>query len=361
MANKYRNNLILSNCSLLQDLNVLLPSELLYLREQIEEVFVNIEQFYKKFLSIKDFTSNLSVIFHLKGRMTKSGDFDCCAARTNKPVINIYDTVEKICFNGLDNVLAHEFAHFIAWRLNTLIGYNGGDISEKKGTKENELALKFLSFQEIKPTGIPYSSSDLNSPAELYARYMEQYYIYCFKKSEESENTKNCMYVRKSDFETGLLSEVRNYLNYFQDKQNKKETKIINGNLYSKDEKCLLKYLSNEEDCCIPESVEIISTQAFSRCTSLKHIYGGHNVRFIQSGAFSFCTELENIDELQNIEIIGSLAFAKCKSLKICTGFNNIKYIGSNAFIRCSQIKPDLFINNVSYIEKNAFSMCSEN
>ena len=114
MTNKYCKNLILSNCSLLQDLNVLLPSELLYLQETIEHSLITIEQFYKEFLSIKDFTKDLSVIFHLNGRIYKSADFDCCAARTYKPVINIYGTVEKICFNSLDNILAHEFAHFIA-------------------------------------------------------------------------------------------------------------------------------------------------------------------------------------------------------------------------------------------------------
>ena len=54
--------------------------------------------------------------------MIKSGDFNCCEARTSKPVINIYDTVEMISYNSMDGVLAHEFAHFIAWRLNNLEG-----------------------------------------------------------------------------------------------------------------------------------------------------------------------------------------------------------------------------------------------
>ena len=222
MERHYKKDVKLDNCKLLKDLRVRVPEEYLHLSGRIRELFADIEKFYAKFLKIEDFTKDLTVEFHLKGPMTQAGSFVCCHCRTGKPVINIYSIDWAFKFNGVAGTLAHEFAHFMAWRLGRLQGLFG-DISRRRGTVENGLALKFGSYNELKPGGMPFggiTGDSLMEPDELFARYLEQYYNYCFlpapdpEQLKKMEKHKNCSYVRRSDFEKGLLGPISEYLDF---------------------------------------------------------------------------------------------------------------------------------------------------
>ena len=221
MERHYKKDVKLDNCKLLKDLRVRVPEEYLHLADRIKSLFADIEKFYAKFLKVEGFTKDLTVVFHLEGPMTQAGSFDCYYYRTGKPVINIYSIDWAFKFNGVVGTLAHEFAHFVAWKVGKLQGFS--DASKRRGTIENGLALKFGSYNELKPAGMPFggiSSDSQMEPSELFARYLEQYYNYCFlpapdpERLKKMEKHKNCSYVRRSDFEKGLLGPISEYLDF---------------------------------------------------------------------------------------------------------------------------------------------------
>ena len=358
----YKKAIVLDNCVLLRELQVKIPEEFLCLEDKIKNEFWCIEQFFSKFLQIGDFIKDLTVIFHLKTLMTKVGDFDCCSSRTEKPVINIYGAVEKFEYGSSDATLAHEFAHFVDWKLGKLSGF--GNISERKGSIENELAKKLLSYQEVKPTGSPFGGSstiELSSPPELFARYLEQYYKYCFKKYEEPKRpVKNCLYVRREDFEQGLIGPVSKYLNFFQSPFQDEEAVIFEGNLYSADKKVLLKYQNpdNSSAFVVPDFVEIIGNHAFAECKTLVSVTIGSGVKEIGSFAFHHCESLIRICGGQNVKMISQSAFSWCSSLKEIKGFNNLEIVSSMAFGGCSSLTSLESFYNLKYIGMMCFAKC---
>lgn len=385
----YRKQLVLDNCILLRDLEVRIPLEFIYFEDSFKAIFKTIEDFYTKFFKMEGFIKDLSVVFYMQGRMTKDGEFDCCDSKTNKPVIRMYATVPSIEVGNMAHTLAHEFAHFIDWK-SAHIKEKWGFSSEKKDTEEHKLAQKFLSYQEIKPSGCPFggqSAQDMNGPVELFARYVEEYYQYCFEKQYSeviSKKTyKNCRYVKKSDFESGLLEPMKNYLEFYRVPP-KTETVMYEGNLYSVDKKTLFKYMQTDSysfkvpdfvevigknafaDCSSLVSVEIgsgvkeIQTFSFHNCTSLKTVFGGQNVHVVMLGAFSGCTELESVKGFENLEIIGMRTFSNCRTVKNWPEFTNLKYVGSMAFAKCRFMDHENILEKVSYVEENVFFRCKE-
>ncbi len=383
----YKKTINLDNCNLLRNLQVKISEELLFLEKRIKKEFEKIELFYSKFLEDEDFIKNLTVVFHLKSMMTKAGDFDIANSKTGKPTINIYDSADRFSYGSSDTTLAHEFAHFVAWKLGSLSGY--GDISNIKGSVENKLTQKYLDYLEIKTISNP-SSDYLTRPPELYARYLEQFYKYCFYNYDVNITTKNnkksSLYARREDFENGLLETIRNYLDYFHIHSTYKDNSVVfEGNLYSSDKKVFLKYLDqdNSNKFVVPDFVEVIDKNAFAdcqtlsvvtigksvkeigkfafhNCKSLKLIYGGQNVKALFNGAFADCSSLSEIRSFDNLEIIGSMTFIKCKLLTNIGMAKNLKYIGMMAFTNCISFEPRKMKENVLYIAESAFRMCKK-
>ncbi len=382
----YRKSLVLDNCELLKGLEVKLPEELFYFEDKLKAVFKTLEEFYAKFFYIEDFVKDLSVVFYLQGRMTRGGVFCSCDSKTNKPIINIYNTVQQIESSDIAHVLAHEFAHYIDWKLG-MIKNCRSFISEEEDTVENALAQKFLSFQEIKPSGLPVggvSGSELNSNCELFARYLEEYYRYCFEKvspeTKVRKDLKNCLYVKKSDFESGLLEPVKEYLDFYRAPE-EKETVIYEENLYSADKKTLLKYMQKDSRFVVPDFVESIGDHAFEdcdwlvcveigsgvkeiqkfafhNCTSLKTVISGKNVHHIMWNAFGRCTELEAVKDFENVEIIGMEAFILCRKIKEWPEFNELKYVGNMGFAGCVFLENKRILENGAFVESWAFKGC---
>ncbi len=384
-----RKALVLDNCTLLRNLSVKVPEELGYLEGAIKADFENLEAFYAKFLGLEAFTDGLEVVFFLQNRITKAGEFSSDGFMSEKSQIRIYSTVELYGEDRLGIVLAHEFAHFIDRKLG-LLASSYSSSSKRKGTKENQLAEKFFSLQETKPVGCWFggsSSEDLNSPVELYARYLEEFYVYCFNRKmfeARKDDSKNCTYVKKSEFEKYLLEDVSRYLDYIPGQVKEPSPAVeIDGNLYSADRKVFLKYREKEgeKNFTIPDFVEEIGKYAFDKnqnlqtieigkgvekinsfafreCRSLKKVTGGQNVRILASYAFPFCSHLEEIPDFENLEIIDSMAFSKCQALENLGKCDKLSYIGSLAFIKCRTINPQIFLEKVAYVDKTAFRGC---
>ncbi len=353
--------LVLDNCTLLKDLEVKLPEELFYFEDKLKEFFKTLEEFYAKFFKIEGFVKDLSVIFYLHHESPKSAEFDCCDCKTNKPVIKMYDPVCLFEFGNLAHILAREFAQFIDWKLG-MIKDGGGYISERKDTIENELTKKFLSFQKIKHSDYPLndmSGKEMISPSDFYARYLEDYYQYCFRKDSEllarEVYKKNFLYVMYSDLESGLLETIKDYLEFYHAPE-EIETVMYEGNLYSPDKKILLEILQKDtHSFVVPDFVEIIGKFAFHGCDSLKTVTGGKNVHFIMFGAFGSCRELESLKGFDNLEIVGMQAFINCWKLKKLPKFSNLKYVRSRAFGKLNFIKRIKILHKASCVEENAF------
>ena len=103
----------------------------------------------------------------------------------------------------------------------------------------------------------------------------------------------------------------------------------IDGNLYSKDGKTLVRYATGKTDTTftIPEAVTNIGSCAFSGCSSLTSVDIPNSVTNIGSCAFSGCSSLTSVDIPNSVTSIGIEAFSGCSSLTEIT----LPFVGAKA------------------------------
>lgn len=89
----------------------------------------------------------------------------------------------------------------------------------------------------------------------------------------------------------------------------------------------------------IPDSVTLISDDAFENQTSLTSVNVGKNVVTIGVSAFEGCTSLKTVVISDATESISAHAFDRCTSLESVTLGKNIKKIGGSAFEECTSLK----------------------
>lgn len=135
--------------------------------------------------------------------------------------------------------------------------------------------------------------------------------------------------------------------------------KSIDGNLYSKDEKDLIRYAAAKTDTSftIPNGVENIKTSAFDTAYNLTDIKIPNSVKFIGGGAFS-CTNLKEIEIPNSVSIIGDGAFSGCREIVSIVIPDNVTTIGASAFAYCANLESITLSNSITTIEKELFSSC---
>lgn len=126
--------------------------------------------------------------------------------------------------------------------------------------------------------------------------------------------------------------------------------------------KTLVNYNGDEEECIIPESVEVIGPYAFktgdfSSNTKLKKVELPENLRVIGNNAFRGCGNLERINFPDALISIESDAFHGCGFKKIKFN-NNLKLIGRSAFAYCNNLS-EVIISPETVCEEEAFSGCN--
>ncbi|MBO5906873.1 MAG: leucine-rich repeat domain-containing protein [Clostridia bacterium] len=89
----------------------------------------------------------------------------------------------------------------------------------------------------------------------------------------------------------------------------------------------------------IPDSVTLISDDAFENQTSLTSVNVGKNVVSIGISAFEGCTNLKTVVISDATENIFAHAFDSCTSLESITLGKNVKKIGGSAFEKCTSLK----------------------
>ena len=114
----------------------------------------------------------------------------------------------------------------------------------------------------------------------------------------------------------------------------------IDGNLYSKNGKTLIRYAIGkmETSFTIPNGVTLIGTSAFDGCNSLTSVVIPNGVTSIGMYAFDGCSSLTSIVIPDSVTFIGRQAFWGCSSLTSVVIPNSVTSIGGQAFDGCSSL-----------------------
>lgn len=101
--------------------------------------------------------------------------------------------------------------------------------------------------------------------------------------------------------------------------ENNQSYKDVDGVLFSKDNKMLIKYPAQKEtaEYVISEEVAIICTEAFMDNAFLRKVSVGNFVTAISDNSFKNCTALEEVELGGNVRIIGAESFKNCPKLAL--------------------------------------------
>ena len=133
---------------------------------------------------------------------------------------------------------------------------------------------------------------------------------------------------------------------------NNPKYKSIDGNLYTKDGKTLIKYAIGTADTyfAIPDSVISIGYDAFYGCTGLTNITIGNGVTSVGVSAFRGCTGLASITIPDGVTSIGGCAFYGCEKLTSVTIPDGVSSIGVGPFVYCTSLTSiTVDANNPNY------------
>ena len=138
--------------------------------------------------------------------------------------------------------------------------------------------------------------------------------------------------------------------------------KSIDGNLFSKNGKTLIKYAVGKTltSYNIPSSVTTISDDAFNTCKYLTSVIIASSVTSIGNSAFANCESLADIIIPNNVKTIDNDAFDNCTSLKSVILGNNLNYIGQSAFGNCKLLTSIVIPSSVTSIGSYAFYNCEQ-
>jgi len=123
--------------------------------------------------------------------------------------------------------------------------------------------------------------------------------------------------------------------------ENNKEYISIDGVLYDKDKKKIIKYPPNKNGSVysILDSVTSIEKDAFGNCSNLTNITIPNSVTKIGPNAFRECSRLTTVEIPKGITEIDVGTFENCSSLSSITFPNSLISIGYSAFIGCNSLE----------------------
>lgn len=125
--------------------------------------------------------------------------------------------------------------------------------------------------------------------------------------------------------------------------------KSIDGIIYSKDGKCLVKCPITKEHVDIPDAVESIGTKAFQNNRNISEIKFPQNVKNVQSSAFDGCYNLKSLTLNEGLQKISDNAFKGNTNLRFADIPESVEYIGVNNFesvIKFTMKRPPDFLVN---------------
>ena len=131
--------------------------------------------------------------------------------------------------------------------------------------------------------------------------------------------------------------------------------KSIDGNLYTKDGKTLIKVVKTNAIFVIGDCVTAIGDYAFSKLKNLESVIIPENVTSIGAYAFYGCCSLKNITVPRSVTSIGKGAFLSCFNMTSAIILADITNISRSMFSSCSNITSVVIGDSVTHIEDFAF------
>lgn len=131
------------------------------------------------------------------------------------------------------------------------------------------------------------------------------------------------------------------HLKEFKVADGNKKYATINGLLYTKDKKTLLRYPQGHPDSLnvvIPMGVEQIGESAFEACANVEHIEIPQSVTDIHSRAFSE-TGIKRMRLPDRLEVLSPYLFYRCLKLEELHIGSALKTVLADAFSVCSKLK----------------------
>jgi len=108
----------------------------------------------------------------------------------------------------------------------------------------------------------------------------------------------------------------------------------------------------------IPATVTHINEYAFSNCVNLEKVIfeEGSQLDIISSGAFTNCSSLKEIELPESLEVIEGAAFSGCTSLESIRIPGNVREFNGSCFERCTSLKSvTLDEENQTYTKEDSF------
>ena len=151
--------------------------------------------------------------------------------------------------------------------------------------------------------------------------------------------------------------------------KNNRHFSSLDGVLYDKDFKTVIKIPETKTQYTHPKTVENLKSEAFENCKYLTSVEIPQKVKTIPQNAFDNCLALTKINIHKDVESIGLFAFSNCKSLKAINVENENRYYSSvdgvlynfdkTILIRFPASKSHITIEkNTEKIESKAFTDC---
>ena len=131
--------------------------------------------------------------------------------------------------------------------------------------------------------------------------------------------------------------------------------KTVDGSLFSKDGKKLIRYAIGKENSeyTIPNGVEEIGDNAFMNCNNLNFITTPDTLKNINNSAFKNCQYLYEINIPNNVAKISDMAFENCNSLHAINIPSSTESIGTSVFFNCNRLSKITVDENNKYYESS--------
>lgn len=135
---------------------------------------------------------------------------------------------------------------------------------------------------------------------------------------------------------------------------------VIDGVLFSKPDKTILRYPGGKEDISysIPQGIVTIADRCFEGCISLESVSIPESVTTIGESAFMECNSLRSINIPDNITTIGQGAFYSCNSLKSIIIPNHVTRINTWTFYACKNLEEITIPSSVNDFGSWVFDNC---
>ncbi len=113
------------------------------------------------------------------------------------------------------------------------------------------------------------------------------------------------------------------------------------------------------KEIVIPESVTFLGGNVLEECSSLKNVVLPGELKTLPASALMGCRSLTKITLPKGLTALGANAFSDCTSLKTIQLPDTLTDLGSNAFSNCTSLKTLILPKNLTKLSYGLFSGCT--